>query len=63
MLAGDSHSILETYPDALPSDRNLKWWVRLGSLMEDSSHHFSDEDHLTVREGGDGSRILVRKVM
>lgn len=39
-----SLEILETHPDALPSDRNLKWWVRLGSLMEDSSHHFSDED-------------------
>ncbi|KAJ6185192.1 hypothetical protein N7519_006493 [Penicillium mononematosum] len=36
--------ILETHPDALPSDRNLKWWIKLGSIMEDSSHHFSDED-------------------
>lgn len=36
--------ILETHPDALPSDRNLKWWAKLGSIMEDAGHRFCAED-------------------
>ncbi|KAF9241429.1 transcriptional regulator family: Fungal Specific TF [Penicillium roqueforti] len=36
--------ILETHPDALPSDRNLKWWIKLGSIMEDAGNLFSEED-------------------
>lgn len=40
--------ILETHPDALPSDRKLKWWVKLGLIMEDAGHHFSEEDPLSI---------------
>jgi hypothetical protein len=36
--------ILENHPDALPSDRKLTWWAKLGLIMEDSGHHFSSED-------------------
>ncbi|KAJ5970008.1 hypothetical protein N7501_006256 [Penicillium viridicatum] len=36
--------ILETHPDALPSDRKLKWWAKLGSIMEDAGHRFSADD-------------------
>ncbi|KAJ5484613.1 hypothetical protein N7453_012081 [Penicillium expansum] len=36
--------ILETHPDALPSDRKLKWWAKLGSIMEDAGHRFCAED-------------------
>ncbi|KAJ9485734.1 hypothetical protein VN97_g7614 [Penicillium thymicola] len=36
--------ILENHPDALPSDRKLKWWARLGSIMEDAGHRFSVDD-------------------
>ncbi|KAJ5981810.1 hypothetical protein N7522_013438 [Penicillium canescens] len=35
--------ILDTHPDALPSDRNLKWWARLGSIMEDAGVRSSDD--------------------
>ncbi|KAJ5558006.1 hypothetical protein N7461_001978, partial [Penicillium sp. DV-2018c] len=28
--------ILEIHPDALPSDRKLKWWAKLGRIMEDA---------------------------
>lgn len=27
--------ILEKHPDALPTDRNLVWWARLGFVMEE----------------------------
>jgi hypothetical protein len=36
--------ILETHPDALPSDRRLKWWAKLGLIMEDAGNHFSTEE-------------------
>jgi hypothetical protein len=36
--------ILATHPDALPSDRRLKWWAKLGLIMEDAGKHFSAED-------------------
>jgi hypothetical protein len=35
--------ILDTHPDALPSDRNLKWWARLGHIMEDAGVRSSDD--------------------
>ncbi|CAG7940217.1 unnamed protein product [Penicillium salamii] len=36
--------ILATHPDALPSDRKLKWWAKLGLIMEDAGKHFAAED-------------------
>ncbi|KAJ5209931.1 Transcription factor [Penicillium cf. griseofulvum] len=36
--------ILANHPDALPSDRKLTWWAKLGLIMEQSGHHFSAED-------------------
>ncbi|KGO69816.1 hypothetical protein PITC_042790 [Penicillium italicum] len=36
--------ILETHPDALPSDRKLKWWAKLGPIMEKAGHRFGGED-------------------
>lgn len=36
--------ILATHPDALPSDRNLKWWARLGRIIEDAGVRFSSDD-------------------
>lgn len=36
--------ILENHPDALPSDRKLKWWAKLGSIMEDAGYRFSVDD-------------------
>jgi hypothetical protein len=36
--------ILDTHPDALPSDRNLKWWARLGSIMEDAGVRCSTDN-------------------
>ncbi|KAJ5496221.1 Transcription factor [Penicillium fimorum] len=36
--------ILANHPDALPSDRKLKWWAKLGFIMEDAGHHFSADD-------------------
>ncbi|KAJ5355628.1 Transcription factor [Penicillium concentricum] len=36
--------ILANHPDALPSDRKLKWWAKLGLIMEDAGHHFSADD-------------------
>ncbi|KAJ5951657.1 Transcription factor [Penicillium vulpinum] len=36
--------ILENHPDCLPSDRKLKWWAKLGLIMEDAGHHFSADD-------------------
>ncbi|KAJ5757206.1 uncharacterized protein N7511_007388 [Penicillium nucicola] len=36
--------ILDNHPDALPSDRTLKWWARLGNIMEDAGVHFSSDD-------------------
>ncbi|KAG0152954.1 hypothetical protein PDIDSM_1913 [Penicillium digitatum] len=36
--------ILDTHPDALPSDRGLKWWAKLGLLMEDAGRRFCAED-------------------
>lgn len=28
--------ILENHPEALPSDRELKWWVKLALIMEEA---------------------------
>ncbi|OQE35172.1 hypothetical protein PENCOP_c014G04006 [Penicillium coprophilum] len=36
--------ILANHPDALPSDRKLKWWAKLGSIMEDSGNQLSADD-------------------
>ncbi|KAJ5807646.1 Transcription factor [Penicillium robsamsonii] len=36
--------ILANHPDALPSDRKLNWWAKLGLIMEDAGHHFSADD-------------------
>ncbi|KAJ5325205.1 uncharacterized protein N7506_008307 [Penicillium brevicompactum] len=36
--------ILATHPDALPSDRKLKWWAKLGIIMEDAGTNFAAED-------------------
>ncbi|CAI7596632.1 unnamed protein product [Penicillium glandicola] len=40
----ESLDILENHPDALPSDKKLKWWVKLGLIMEDVGHHLCVED-------------------
>ncbi|KAJ5096382.1 hypothetical protein NUU61_005738 [Penicillium alfredii] len=35
--------ILENHPDALPSDRKLVWWAKLGLIMEEVGVHFSTD--------------------
>lgn len=34
---------LQTHPDALPTDRQAIWWVKLAFIMEDASTQLSDE--------------------
>lgn len=36
--------ILETHPDALPSDRRLIWWAKLGYIMEQAGVQLTAED-------------------
>lgn len=46
--------ILATHPDALPSDRKLKWWANLGRIMEDAGKQLTAEDRgatTTLAEG------------
>lgn len=35
---------LETHPDALPSDRTIVWWARLGRIMEEASIQLVSDD-------------------
>lgn len=34
---------LKTHPDALPTDRQAIWWVKLAFIMEDASTQLSDD--------------------
>ncbi|KAJ5782058.1 hypothetical protein N7457_003832 [Penicillium paradoxum] len=36
--------ILENHPDALPTDRKLRWWVKLALIMEDAGPQLSVDD-------------------
>lgn len=40
--------VLETHPDALPSDRRVVWWARLGFIMEEAGNELlaDDRDHM-----------------
>ena len=40
--------ILESHPDALPSDRKVVWWAKLGLIMEQASVQLPNEEAQTV---------------
>lgn len=36
--------VLETHPDALPSDRRVVWWAKLGLIMEEAGVQLLTDD-------------------
>lgn len=40
--------VLETHPNALPSDRRLVWWAKLGFIMEEAGVQLSTDDPESV---------------
>ncbi|KAJ5681398.1 uncharacterized protein N7477_001338 [Penicillium maclennaniae] len=40
----DCLHILENHPDALPSDRQVIWWAKLGFIMEEAGVQLSSDD-------------------
>ncbi|KAJ5175647.1 uncharacterized protein N7482_001524 [Penicillium canariense] len=40
----ESLHTLETHPDALPSDKSIIWWAKLGLIMEESGVHLLADD-------------------
>ncbi|KAJ5128283.1 hypothetical protein N7448_002001 [Penicillium atrosanguineum] len=40
----DCLQVLETHPDALPSDRQVIWWAKLGFIMEESGVQLLSDD-------------------
>ncbi|KAJ5895633.1 hypothetical protein N7495_007324 [Penicillium taxi] len=44
----ESIRILETHPDALPSDHKLVWWAKLGFIMEEAGSQLTSEDPKSV---------------
>ncbi|CEJ55051.1 hypothetical protein PMG11_01329 [Penicillium brasilianum] len=39
---------LENHPDALPSDRKIIWWAKLGQIIEESSTQLITNDPLSI---------------
>lgn len=44
----ESLQILENHPDALPSDRKLVWWAKLGWIMEQAGVQLTSDDAKSV---------------
>ncbi|KAJ5273800.1 hypothetical protein N7478_008925 [Penicillium angulare] len=44
----ESLQILESHPDALPSDRKLIWWAKLGWIMEQAGIQLTPDDTQSV---------------
>lgn len=40
----DCLHVLETHPDALPSDRQIIWWAKLGFIMEEAGVQLLSDD-------------------
>lgn len=45
--------ILETHPDALPSDRRIVWWAKLGLILEEAGTQLSTDDPESVMSFAD----------
>ncbi|KAJ5389077.1 uncharacterized protein N7496_000145 [Penicillium cataractarum] len=39
---------LENHPDALPSDKHIIWWAKLGQIIEESSTQLTTDDPLSI---------------
>lgn len=39
---------LENHPDALPSDKKIVWWARLGQIMEEASTQLATDDPQSI---------------
>lgn len=39
---------LENHPDALPSDKNIVWWARLGQIMEEAGTQLVTDDPQSI---------------
>jgi hypothetical protein len=39
---------LENHPDALPSDKKIIWWARLGQIIEESSTQLTTDDPQSI---------------
>lgn len=40
--------ILDNHPDALPSDRKLKWWAKLGLIIEEAGKQISIDSPIPI---------------
>lgn len=40
----DCLQVLETHPDALPSDREVVWWAKLGFILEEAGVQLLSDD-------------------
>jgi len=49
----DCLQVLETHPDALPSDRQVIWWAKLGFIMEQTGVQLSSDDAETMASFAD----------
>lgn len=45
--------VLQTHPDALPTDRQALWWAKLAFIMEDASLQLITDDAETVASFSD----------
>ncbi|KAJ5109649.1 Transcription factor [Penicillium argentinense] len=53
--------VLQTHPDALPTDRKAVWWAKLGFIMEDSSVQLLTEDSESIASFSDSKvRYTIR---
>lgn len=53
--------ILETHKDALPSDRRLIWWAKLGWIMEQAGLQLLPEDTQSITAFADSKvRYTIR---
>jgi hypothetical protein len=57
----DCIHVLETHPDALPSDRQVVWWAKLGFIMEEAGVQLMSDDQVSMSSFADGkTRYTVR---
>ena len=50
----DCLHVLETHPDALPSDRQVIWWAKLGFIMEEAGVQLLSDDPDSTTSFADG---------
>lgn len=54
-------NILETHPDALPSDRRVVWWAKLGFIAEEAGVQLLTDDPQSITSFADSkTRYAIR---